>query len=404
MWRLVAMAIMMLGHFTQPLDMSGNIGSETSHINYDADPEARMNISELIRYRGYPSEEYEVVTEDGYILSVNRIPHGVKFLSREPKPVVFLQHGLLADASNWISNFEFNSLGFILADAGYDVWMGNSRGNTWSMKHKTLSPKEVKFWAFSYDDMAKKDLPAVISFILQKTGQEQIYYIGHSQGTTIGFIAFSTIPQLAKKIKLFIGLAPVATLKNPIGPITVSRFIPDCVIEELFGDKAFLLQTQVIKWLAQKFCSQVVLEQICGNAFFLLCGFNRWNLNMSRVNVYSSFCPAGTSVQNMRHWSQAVSSGKLQAFDWGYAGNIKHYKQPAPPLYNVKDMTVPTAIWSGGNDWLADRKDVALLLPEITNLVYYEEIPEWEHLDFIWGLDAPYRLYNTILNVLRKFP
>lgn len=34
--------------------------------------------------------------------------------------------------------------------------------------------------------MARFDLPAVINFILQKTGQEKIYYVGYSQGTTMG--------------------------------------------------------------------------------------------------------------------------------------------------------------------------------------------------------------------------
>lgn len=43
----------------------------------------------------------------------------------------------------------------------------------------------------SYDEMAKKDLPAVINFITKTTGQEQIFYVGHSQGTTIGKILSS---------------------------------------------------------------------------------------------------------------------------------------------------------------------------------------------------------------------
>jgi hypothetical protein len=34
--------------------------------------------------------------------------------------------------------------------------------------------------------MAKYDLPASINFIVNQTRQEEIFYVGHSQGTTIG--------------------------------------------------------------------------------------------------------------------------------------------------------------------------------------------------------------------------
>lgn len=396
---LMAVSILSAGSIIETL----NIPSEENEINRKVDPEVYMNVSQLITYRGYPSEEYEAVTDDGYILTINRIPHGIKFQSSGGKPVVFLQHGLLADASIWVSNFEYNSLGFILADAGYDVWMGNNRGSTWSRKHKSLSPEDPKFWAFSFDEMAKKDIPAVIDLILKTTGQEQIYYIGHSQGTTIAFIAFSTMPEMAKKIKIFFALAPVVTLQHSIGPIAVSKFVPGCLIKEIFGDKEFLPSSSLIKLLADKFCNHPVLEEICGNIFFILCGFNKWNMNMTRVPVYLSHCPAGTSVQNMLHWSQALHSSQLKAYDWGREDNIKHYNQTTPPLYNIKDMKIPTAVWSGGNDWLADPEDVTLLLPEINNLVYHKEYPEWQHLDFIWGLDAPYRMYNEILQLLKKF-
>ncbi|XP_022355259.1 lysosomal acid lipase/cholesteryl ester hydrolase [Enhydra lutris kenyoni] len=386
------------------------LGTLRSEVSGDSlahlDPETNMNVSEIIVHWGFPSEEHFIETEDGYILCLHRIPHGRKNSSAKgPKPVVFLQHGLLADSSNWITNLPNSSLGFILADAGFDVWMGNSRGNTWSRKHKTLSASQSEFWAFSYDEMANYDLPASINFILNKTGQEQVYYVGHSQGTTIGFIAFSQIPELAKKVKMFFALAPVASVKFSKSPLTKLGELPEFLLKDLFGVKEFLPQNTLLKWLGTHVCNHVILKELCGNAFFVLCGFNEKNLNMSRVPVYVAHSPAGTSVQNMLHWDQFIKSQKFQAFDWGSsARNYFHYNQTYPPPYSVKDMPVPTAVWSGGQDLLADVKDISFLLLQITNLVYNKCIPEWEHLDFIWGLDAPWWLYNDIVDLMRKYP
>ena len=44
------------------------------------------------------------------------------------------------------------------------------------------------FWDFTWDEMAKYDLPAMIEFVLEFTGQEDLFYAGHSMGTT-GFMA-----------------------------------------------------------------------------------------------------------------------------------------------------------------------------------------------------------------------
>ncbi|XP_029953871.1 gastric triacylglycerol lipase [Salarias fasciatus] len=366
---------------------------------HQEDPEVHMNISEIIRRWGYPAEEHEVETEDGYILTINRIPSGLK-RTAGPKPAVFLQHGLLAAGSNFITNPPETGLGYVLADAGYDVWIGNSRGNTWSRKHRSLNPEQDDFWKFSHDELAFKDLPAVVDYVLKMTGEEQIFYVGHSQGTTIAFIAFSTLPELASKIKMFIGLAPVATVAFTSSAMTKLAILPENIIWDLFGKRDFLPQSHMIEWLAEHVCGKTLLDELCVNIFFVICGFDEKNLNASRTPVYTTHCPAGTSVQNMVHWSQAIHSGKLMAFDFGPAGNMKHYNQSTPPEYHVQNMKVPTALFSGGQDTLADPKDIAILLTQVPDLVYHRHIEHWDHLDFIWGLDAPQQMFPDILRLL----
>jgi lysosomal acid lipase/cholesteryl ester hydrolase len=66
----------------------------------------------------------------------------------------------------WVFNRPSVAPAFVLARAGYDVWMGNNRGCRFSQKHITLDPKSAEFWNFDWEDMGTKDTPAVIDFIL----------------------------------------------------------------------------------------------------------------------------------------------------------------------------------------------------------------------------------------------
>lgn len=77
--------------------------------------------------------------------------------------------------------------------------------------------------------------------------------------------------------------------------------------------------------------------------------------------------------------------------------------QEKPPYYQLEKMPVPTAVWSGGKDWVADQRDVLLLLPRISHLISYVHIIDWNHWDFIWGLDGPRRLYSSIMAMVKRF-
>ncbi|NXL77542.1 LICH hydrolase, partial [Leptocoma aspasia] len=357
--------------------------------------------SEIIRYHGFPSEEYEVTTEDGYILAVFRIPSGRNSRNTGKKPAVLLHHGILSDSTHWIANLPKNSLGFILADAGYDVWLGNSRGDTWSLKHKTLKPCQKEFWQFSFDEMGKYDIPAELNFIMNKTGQNNVYYIGHSEGSTAGFIAFSTYPDLSQKIKAFFALAPVATITHATSPLVTFTWLPQSLIRLLLGCKGALHQNELMKGPVTQFCA--CLGKVCGSIFCYIAGGRIQNMNTSRTDSYTGHYPAGTSVQNVIHWHQIIRADQFQAYDYGSKENMKKYNQTAPPVYKIEEIKTPIAVWSAGQDKFADPKDMARLLPRISNLIYHEHFPTWGHLDFLWGLDATEKMYLKIIELLKKY-
>nr|XP_056706473.1 lipase member M-like [Euleptes europaea] len=382
--------------------VQGIVSSEpkTASVN----PEVYMNISEIIRNKGYQAEEYEVITDDGYILTINRIPCG---RSRQQlsskKPVVLLQHGFALEGSSWIANMPNNSLGFMLADAGCDVWIGNNRGTSWSRKHQNLTVNQEQYSAYSFDEMATYDLPAIINFILEKTGMPNMHFVGFSQGATEGFIAFSSMPYLGHKIKMFYALAPLSTLKNSPSPYVKLLSLPDGIIKMLLGKKDFLLRSETKRNFTSNMCSSKIWKKLCSWTLSIAGGSKENHLNMSRIDVYKSHFPDSTSVQNLLHWGQVYKTGQLRKFDYG-SENLDRYNQSEPPAYELECMRVRTAIWYGENDWFADPANIEQLTCRLHDVVYECKIPDWTHFDFLWGLDAPQKVYNDIIKLIMEDP
>ena len=128
---------------------------------------------------GFLFEEHRVTTADGYILNVFRIKN--KKFTEPGAPVVFFQHGLLSCASTWIIHYPDIAPAFEMVRNGYDVWMGNNRGTTYSREHEWLNPdKDKAFWNYSFTELGDFDLPAQIDYVRDKTGIEKVTYVGHS--------------------------------------------------------------------------------------------------------------------------------------------------------------------------------------------------------------------------------
>lgn len=72
--------------------------------------------------------------------------------------------------------------------------------------------------------MARFDLPACINYVLKVTNRSSLHYVGHSQGSVIGFIQFGHDLELGKKIKTFVALAPVATVGHVGGVVKLLKY------------------------------------------------------------------------------------------------------------------------------------------------------------------------------------
>ncbi|KAF8771251.1 gastric triacylglycerol lipase-like [Argiope bruennichi] len=372
------------------------------------DPDFYRNVSELITSKGYPAEDHIVQTEDGFLLSVQHIAHGRNGPStfQSKRKVVFLQHGFLSASHDWVINFPHQSLGFILADAGYDVWMGNTRGNTYSRQHIKYTPDMNEFWENStFSEMGYYDVPAMIDYVLNMTGEKQLSYIGHSQGTADCFVMLSERPEYNQKIKIFIALAPISSvgyMKNPI------RFIAGSTEKfefffKLFKWKEFLSNGALTKIFSELVCNQK--EPVVCKLFMTLAFGESSELNSTRIHVYAAHTPAGTSLKSIIHYAQLYLSGKFAKYDYGKKGNLAHYGQETPPEFDLSRITAPVAISWASHDNLADPTDVKLLLKKLKSSVDVYEVPykPFSHIDFTLAIHAKHLLYDKVLEWLKRF-
>ncbi|KAL0344121.1 UNVERIFIED_CONTAM: Triacylglycerol lipase 2 [Sesamum angustifolium] len=126
--------------------------------------------SAAVTINGYKCQEFDVTTDDGYILGLLRIPEGRAGGGGANRPPVLLQHGLLVDGISWLMNPPEESLPLILADNGFDVWISNLRGTQFSRRHLTIDPTNSEFWNWTWDELVIHDLQSVINFVFNQTG------------------------------------------------------------------------------------------------------------------------------------------------------------------------------------------------------------------------------------------
>lgn len=411
---VITILLVLIGSY--PININGFIFENELKFE-ETDPDQDRTLIELIESRGYFVEQHSIETDDGYFLLAHRIllPNSLRNWNSKLKPVI-VQHGLFGASSDFCINSPLlknnqskygDTIAFALTQTRrYDVWLTNSRGNRYSMRHRTRSPTNRDFWQFSWDQMATKDLPAVIDYIRNETKSKTVAYIGYSQGTAIMFTLMSLRPEYAQIIQPFIALAPIVYLRDLESPIKIVAQL-EPMLRMIGGE--FLPSTGLIKSMADAFCSYQHFQSLCANVMFLFGGFDPKHMNDTRVGVYLHFTPSTTSTWDLVHWAQLVNSKKFKRFDYGSPNmNLENYNQttaPEIPLHNIPS-TAKIALYQGLNDILSTQSNVKHLKKKLSKIGielirdFIIKDPTWTHLDYVIGMNAGKLFIDDMIDTL----
>lgn len=364
--------------------------------------DGRLQFPGLAEKYGYNCTAHNVTTEDGYILTMFHIQ------GNKSKPI-FLQHGFLDSSDTFIIRGNVSLVAY-LASKGYDIWLGNMRGNMYSRAHTTLDPDGLKFWEFSFHEIALYDVPAMIDYILDNTGQEKLPVIAHSEGTTLFYVVGSIMPEYSDKFTVVICYAPVAYIHNAEKPVfpMVSMTVGSVVSEVLtvFDHGELLRNSSILVSLIRDVCTvEAVGYALCAEGFAsVVFGRDEDQLEPEFFKIAINHVPCGTSVKNFMHLQQLVDRREFAQYDYGVIKNLQIYKSSNPPQYELSKVNIKIALVVGLGDRLADYDDIQLLRQQLPEVVEYYEMSreEFNHVDFVWGRNNT-ELFEYTQSVLNQY-
>ena len=364
------------------------------------DDEITYYYKDYIKTLGYKLEEYEVITDDYYKLS---LWHFVPNFPVDPSKVVYLQPGFMCVAWVFLQNGK-QSLPFLLMEKGYDVWIGHNRGTVHSLGHLTKDSQEPDsdYWDFNLDDYALTDLPANLEAVKKYTGAKKLSYIGHSQGTTIFFMLYMHDPKyMESTIDKFISLGTVYT-------INYASLLPVNVVDKIYGllDKIMDLSTKPIYFgngqrnLISKMCHKSPF--LCKKTFESMENLrSTGRINFDTIYTYFYYFPGGTSANCLLHYSQIHQEKKLVYFNPDYAKNkdVVEYDRNV-----IKNWKIRAFIERSDCDAYSSYNDVTELLDTIEDKSYIKiaDYKEYGHMDFVCGETAPEDIYIPVINFIEE--
>jgi lysosomal acid lipase/cholesteryl ester hydrolase len=305
--------------------------------------------------------------------------------------VALVIHGIL-DSSDSFAIADDSVINKLL-ELGYEVWAGNNRGTKYSCTHQTLDNKSPEYWDFSFEDMARDDVPAFYKKVLEETKVQKITLISHSQGGTQSFAALASSQEIQDQTELFIALAPVLYMNRfPDNP-NIFYWLAKFKVPQLFQMLGInyvtfvdIGQNPIIHFIIDLFCNKTSF--VCEYLFHLTTDKQAGFLDLEKMPYYLSYDPSGTSRKAFQHFTQLMftKDPKFQMYDYGKAENVKKYGTESPPVFDISKIKTKTAIFYGENDNLCTLENVAFINDKKKDCINFY-MDRWGHLEYTWGKD-----------------
>lgn len=334
--------------------LDNNIDKKDELLNKVEKLRKFKNFSQICALNNFKSESHLIKTDDGFLLSVHRLNPEINGFKSNGKSIYF-QHGLLMTSDVWcVMLNKDDNLPFRLCELGYDVWLGNNRGNKYSNKHIKYNANEAKYWDFSIDEFAMYDIPASINYILNIKNDKSLIYIGFSQGCSQILSSISINNDLNDKIEKLILIAPATTPKKLSNWLinSIISFKPS-VMYMLFGKK--ILMKSVMFW--RRITYPPMFIKLIDMPNDLLFNWKSKNIDIIQKLISYYHLYSTTSVKCVVHWFQIIKSKKFQMYQ--EQDYFQSFEYPTNYIKIEKLMII-----YGMNDSLVDIDIIVNQLPK----------------------------------------
>jgi len=258
------------------------------------------------------------------------------------------------------------------------------------------------------------DVKTSLEFIQTTTGVEKLVYVGHSQGTSEGFVLLtdpSTHEWANNLISHYVGLAPICLMTHFRQKMILILSKHKQEVEELFKLlKIWKFAGTNCKYSAEKrewWNLQCAVDQkSCYHVYTFMDQFPEMD-DLSRTGIYLNTRPQSLSVKSMIHYAQLISKPtdkpEFAMFDYGPEENFKVYGQLTAPVWDLGNIKTKMTFLVGTGDYFSTVQDVTNLKDRLVNAkqVEMKVIDKYGHTTMVLGVEN-YELMTDLVNELKS--